>query len=863
MLKILSGALLALAVTAPFAQPAWVSRSSGTTDNLLSVAAGSGYIYAGGTSVIRISSSSGASWAASTPALSAALYGMSYSKSTVFAVGTHGASLQWYNGSMWTQVATGLADTDTLRALAWNGSRFYVVGGGSSGVISTALTPSTWTAHAGVENPLYGIACNTAASLPIAVGANGAIYEGANWTQVTSGVTSTLYSIVWTGSLWVAVGAEGTILTSSSSQGISGWTQRTSGTSARLRHVAWTGTALVAVGDSGTVLTSADGVNWIKSSAGTATLNDVFWTGNRLVAVGTGGTILTADSIAIPPPSAPTLFYPRDGTQSVSTGGNATYNWYQVSATVTYQIQVATDSLFTTGIIVSDSGIAKGAGTYGSYPMNALPADSRYYWRVRARTTTSVSPWSATAAFTTIPNAPSLLSPASDATQVSLNPTLIWEAVPGAQSYRVQISGLDTTLTATQLVVGPLKDDTKFTWSVNVTTLVGGTSPSASSAFTTTQVIPDAPTLTSPANNATDIALYAKVGWGTNSRARGWRLQVADNSAFTNPVIDDSSFGFSDHNRALTGVTSSTLYYWRVNARNTAGTSAWSAVRSFTTVPPVPATAPVLLYPATGATGIVRATQATWDSIPGATSYRFEVSASSGFSSNLTSDSAATLARAVGLVVANTLYYWRVRAINPGGTGPYSAVRTFTTGAVITAPVAPLLVSPTSKAVDVPLTPTLKWKEASSATSYRVHLSNDSAFATLISDATLLDTVFTPPALVPNTVYYWRVNGKNVDGTGAFSDVRKFTTVPASGLSARSVSAETIELTDSRILRLFVPASSRVSAFILDARGRKMLQVTEGELKAGFHTFPIPHSSQFRFLEIRSEAFHEVLKLHP
>jgi hypothetical protein len=34
---------------------------------------------------------------------------------------------------------------------------------------------------------------------------------------------------------------------------------------------------------------------------------------------------------------------------------------------------------------------------------------------------------------------------------------------------------------------------------------------------------------------------------------------------------------------AVTGLTPSTVYYWRVNATNTGGTSAFSGTRSFTT----------------------------------------------------------------------------------------------------------------------------------------------------------------------------------------------------------------------------------------------------------------------------------------
>jgi hypothetical protein len=45
------------------------------------------------------------------------------------------------------------------------------------------------------------------------------------------------------------------------------WTARTSGASSALNGITWSGTQFLAVGDAGTVVTSANGIAWAVRSA--------------------------------------------------------------------------------------------------------------------------------------------------------------------------------------------------------------------------------------------------------------------------------------------------------------------------------------------------------------------------------------------------------------------------------------------------------------------------------------------------------------------------------------------------------------------------------------------------------------------
>ncbi len=106
---------------------------------------------------------------------------------------------------------------------------------------------------------------------------------------------------------------------------------------------------------------------------------------------------------------------------------------------------------------------------------------------------------------------------------------------------------------------------------------------------------PAAPALSSPAAGATGVAIPAALSWSASSGAASYQVQVATDSGFASLVYNQS--GITATLTSVSGLSASTLYYWRVNATNAYGTSAWSSVRSFTTAAPAPPAAPTLVSP--------------------------------------------------------------------------------------------------------------------------------------------------------------------------------------------------------------------------------------------------------------------------
>ena len=116
---------------------------------------------------------------------------------------------------------------------------------------------------------------------------------------------------------------------------------------------------------------------------------------------------------------------------------------------------------------------------------------------------------------------------------------------------------------------------------------------------TNTDTIPTTPTLSSPIDASSSIAVIPNLNWNSSNGATSYTLQVSANSSFSTLVYNQN--GLTNSTQQVSSLNPLTIYYWRVSATNTAGTSGWSAIWSFTTTGPSPA-APVLSYPSNGTT---------------------------------------------------------------------------------------------------------------------------------------------------------------------------------------------------------------------------------------------------------------------
>lgn len=92
---------------------------------------------------------------------------------------------------------------------------------------------------------------------------------------------------------------------------------------------------------------------------------------------------------------------------------------------------------------------------------------------------------------------------------------------------------------------------------------------------------PPPPTLVLPADSATNVLRNPTFMWNTSRGATSYLLQVSIDSTFATTMVDQSGITETSHN--IIPLENNTRYYWWVRARNSAGTSDWSSVWSFTT----------------------------------------------------------------------------------------------------------------------------------------------------------------------------------------------------------------------------------------------------------------------------------------
>jgi protein involved in ribonucleotide reduction/spore maturation protein SpmB len=453
-------------------------------------------------------------------------------------------------------------------------------------------------------------------------------------------------------------------------------------------------------------------------------------------------------------------------------------DWSGVFGVTNYQVELDTVNTFNSSVLVSNN-----TSTSSQFSTSNLYFGTTYYWRVRAMHSVDTTQWSNVWSFTTFENI-ALVSPASGAVSVSLNPLLDWLALLGINGYEYRYSVSPTFSTSTNLQVATsqatlisLSYGTEYFWQVRAFHANDTTSWSNAWSFTTLYQLTAAPLLISPANLAVNVPVVGtSLEWNSLAGAITYEYQIADNSSFSNATSGTTSL----LNTPLSTLLNSTVYYWRVRGLNGSGNSPWSTVWSFTTFGQLPA-APLLISPVDLAVNIpVTGSSLEWNSVASAINYEYQIADNSSFS-NATSGTTSLLNTTLSTLLNNTLYYWRVRAINGLGNSPWSTVWTFTT--VNQLPAAPLLISPADLAVNIPVTgSSLEWNSVASAINYEYQIADNSSFSNATSGTTsLLNSTLS--TLLNNTVYYWRVRAINGSGNSPWSTVWSFTTTTNVGLS--------------------------------------------------------------------------------
>jgi hypothetical protein len=359
-------------------------------------------------------------------------------------------------------------------------------------------------------------------------------------------------------------------------------------------------------------------------------------------------------------------------------------------------------------------------------------------------------------------NTPLPTSPTNN-TQTSFQAN--WQTIPEATSYTLLVA-LNNTFTnilpgynnlnvgnTISRVVSGLNCNTNYYYRVQSVNSCGSSPALTSEQIATTSAccnVPNPPN----ANAASNIAVSSFTAhWNTSSGATAYFVDVSTSSTFSSYVYNNQSVG-NTTSYNFTGLNCNTLYYYRVRASSSCGTSNNSSTISVTTCLCCTSPNPPTANAASGinATSFI----ANWNTSSGATGYFVDVSTSPTFSSYVFNNQSVgniTTYNFTGLN-CNTQYYYRVRAGSGCGTSNNSSMISVTTSACCTPPATPagLTATPISSSQI-----NLNWNSVANATGYDVFLCNGNYLGYMAAP----NTSFPHTGLTANTSYSYKIQAQN------------------------------------------------------------------------------------------------------
>jgi transcriptional regulator CtsR len=336
-----------------------------------------------------------------------------------------------------------------------------------------------------------------------------------------------------------------------------------------------------------------------------------------------------------------------------------------------------------------------------------------------------------------------------------------------------------------------LSSGIKYYYKVQAYNTAGKSVYSNEVEITTGETTPAAPSnLSISAQSSISIGIT----WADNSsNEMGFKIERKTSSGNYSQiaVVNADITSYND-----TGLFSGVKYYYRVQAYNTAGNSAYSNEIEATTAETMPAAPSNLSVSAQSSTSI----RITWaDNSNNETGFKIERKTSGGSYSQITIVSANTTSYTDTGLPSNTLYYYRVRAYNLAGNSAYSGEDYATTTGSGSIPAAPSNLSVSAQSsTSIRIT----WADNSNnETGFKIERKTSNGSYSQITTVSANTTSYTDTGLSSDTRYYYRVRAYNSAGNSAYSG-EDYATTNESGSTPRAPSNLSVSAQSSTSIRI-------------------------------------------------------------
>jgi hypothetical protein len=333
-----------------------------------------------------------------------------------------------------------------------------------------------------------------------------------------------------------------------------------------------------------------------------------------------------------------------------------------------------------------------------------------------------------------------------------------------------------------------------------------------------------------PSNLQTGLDKNITLRWNKVTGAGKYLIQLSTDVAFKNIVKSDSTT--TDTVKAITGLSDGKRYYWRVQVKNTTGTSGpWSEVWNFityisqTTMPELVSAAPTQ-----NRQGYITF---RWKKANYASQYILQLSHVQSFASIFMADSTTSdTVKTLGTFYEGRKDYWRVKAKNVAGSSPWNE-SSFT---LLYAPTDLVLQRSATKEI------TLSWKDnASSENGYVIERTESPQ-----TSFTILDTLkgsgneYADKKVEQAQTYTYRIKAYNDFGESEYSNEASLFLVGVEeegGIPMEYSMSQNYPnpFNPTTKFKFALPQRSLTKLTIYDLLGREVQTMLNKELEAGYH----------------------------